>query len=199
MDCVLWASSDSDFESQRGSRPDRLFRGCQNNSAGSARGAWLLYSPIPPQSISASDSGTRSNPVSNCSTTKDQLRTGRQNSRTWCGNVSARVLWRPLGSDTEVADRSVYREIHALHPLVNRREDSPQQSVLGDQCGRVGGREGSPRAGLEVVGWYHSHPDHPATSEPVRSRACLAVVQLHHRRAVANKVPRRHDFLAAGR
>jgi proteasome lid subunit RPN8/RPN11 len=31
-----------------------------------------------------------------------------------------------LGRDTEVADRSVYREILALFPLVNRREDSPQ-------------------------------------------------------------------------
>ena len=31
-----------------------------------------------------------------------------------------------LGRDTEVADRSVYREIHALFPLVNRRDDSPR-------------------------------------------------------------------------
>jgi len=81
-----------------------------------------------------------------------------------------------LGRDTEVADRSLYREIHALHPLINRRDDSPRN------------RFSVTSQGLEVVGWYHSHPDHPAKpSQYDREHAwpwySYVIV------SVANKVP----------
>jgi proteasome lid subunit RPN8/RPN11 len=54
------------------------------------------------------------------------------------------------------------REILALFPLVNRREDSPHNrfSVTAEDV-----RESEKAArekGLDIVGWYHSHPDHPA-------------------------------------
>ena len=54
------------------------------------------------------------------------------------------------------------REILALFPLTNRREDSPHNrfSVTAEDV------RDAERAALEktldVVGWYHSHPDHPA-------------------------------------
>ena len=67
-----------------------------------------------------------------------------------------------LGRDTEVAGRRVYREIHALHPLVNRRDDSPRNrfSVTSEDVREA--EKAARERGLEVVGWYHSHPDHPA-------------------------------------
>ena len=54
------------------------------------------------------------------------------------------------------------RETHALLPLANRRDDSPRNrfSVTAED---VRDAEKTARAqGLEVIGWYHSHPDHPA-------------------------------------
>ena len=67
-----------------------------------------------------------------------------------------------LGRDTEVADRRVYREIHGLHPLVNRRDDSPNNRFSVTSQDVLDAEKAARRRGLEVVGWYHSHPDHPA-------------------------------------
>jgi proteasome lid subunit RPN8/RPN11 len=67
-----------------------------------------------------------------------------------------------LGRDAEVADRRVYREIHALHPLVNRREDSPNNRFSVTSQDVLDAEKAARQQGLEVVGWYHSHPDHPA-------------------------------------
>src|SRR5882724_1444119 len=63
-----------------------------------------------------------------------------------------------LGSDAS----DEVREVRELFPLVNRRDDSPRNRFAvtaedvrdAEKAGRV--------AGLDVVGWYHSHPDHPA-------------------------------------
>jgi proteasome lid subunit RPN8/RPN11 len=54
------------------------------------------------------------------------------------------------------------REVRALHKLVNRRDDSPRNrfSVTSDDV-RAADRAAQ-KSGLEVIGWYHSHPDHPA-------------------------------------
>jgi len=54
------------------------------------------------------------------------------------------------------------REVAALYPLTNRRDDSPHNrfSVTAEDV-----REAEKAArdkNLDVVGWYHSHPDHPA-------------------------------------
>ncbi len=67
-----------------------------------------------------------------------------------------------LGRDTEVADRRVYREIHGLHPLVNRRDDSPNNRFSVTSQDVLDAEKAARQQGLEVVGWYHSHPDHPA-------------------------------------
>ena len=67
-----------------------------------------------------------------------------------------------LGRDTEVADRQVYREILALHPLVNRRDDSPNNRFSVTSQDVLDAEKAARHQGLEVVGWYHSHPDHPA-------------------------------------
>ena len=67
-----------------------------------------------------------------------------------------------LGRDTEIADRHVYREIHALHPLINRRDDSPNNRFSVTSQDVLDAEKAARHQGLEVVGWYHSHPDHPA-------------------------------------
>jgi len=59
-------------------------------------------------------------------------------------------------------DREEGREVRELFPLANRRDDSPRNrfSITAEDF-RAAERKASER-GLEVVGWYHSHPDHPA-------------------------------------
>jgi proteasome lid subunit RPN8/RPN11 len=54
------------------------------------------------------------------------------------------------------------REVLALFPLVNRREDSPRNrfSLTAED---VRAAEAAARGkGFDLLGWYHSHPDHPA-------------------------------------
>lgn len=54
------------------------------------------------------------------------------------------------------------REVLDVVPLANRREDSPRNrfSITPEDV-REAERHGRQR-GLELLGWYHSHPDHPA-------------------------------------
>jgi len=67
-----------------------------------------------------------------------------------------------LGREELIDGRKIVREILGLFPLVNRRDDSPRNrfSVTSEDVRAAekaaGGQE------MEVVGWYHSHPDHPA-------------------------------------
>ena len=69
-----------------------------------------------------------------------------------------------LGLDGPAGDTggSPRREVRALFPLTNRRDDSPRNrfSVTADDV-RAAERAAA-AGGLELVGWYHSHPDHPA-------------------------------------
>jgi proteasome lid subunit RPN8/RPN11 len=59
-------------------------------------------------------------------------------------------------------DAENFREVRALHKLVNRRDDSPRNrfSVTSDDVRDA--ELAAQKNGLEVIGWYHSHPDHPA-------------------------------------
>ena len=54
------------------------------------------------------------------------------------------------------------REIVALFPLTNRRDDSPRNrfSVTAEDVRDA--EKAAREKKLDVVGWYHSHPDHPA-------------------------------------
>ena len=53
------------------------------------------------------------------------------------------------------------KEVVRLAPAVNRRTDDPHRYLIApDDLRRL---ESEVRtAGLEIVGYYHSHPDHPA-------------------------------------
>ena len=61
-----------------------------------------------------------------------------------------------LGRDDEV------REILGLFPLINRRDDSPQNRFSVTAQDVLDAEKSARQQGLDVVGWYHSHPDHPA-------------------------------------
>ena len=52
--------------------------------------------------------------------------------------------------------------MRALFPLTNRRDDSPRNrfSITADDFRAA--ERAAKEQGLELVGWYHSHPDHPA-------------------------------------
>ena len=54
------------------------------------------------------------------------------------------------------------REIVAVFPLTNRRDDSPRNrfSVTAEDVRDA--EKAAREKKLDVVGWYHSHPDHPA-------------------------------------
>ena len=67
-----------------------------------------------------------------------------------------------LGREELVDGRNVVREILSLYPLVNRRDDSPRNrfSVTSEDVRHA--ERAARDQELEVVGWYHSHPDHPA-------------------------------------
>ena len=67
-----------------------------------------------------------------------------------------------LGRDSEASDPDAAREVLALFPLVNRRDDSPRNrfSVTAEDV--LEADKAAQAQGLEVIGWYHSHPDHPA-------------------------------------
>jgi len=67
-----------------------------------------------------------------------------------------------LGRDAELADKNVAREVLALYPLVNRRDDSPRNRFSVSAEDVLEADRAAQKQGLEVVGWYHSHPDHPA-------------------------------------
>jgi proteasome lid subunit RPN8/RPN11 len=69
-----------------------------------------------------------------------------------------------LGRDAGDGDgtQAQGRDVHGLFPLVNRRDDSPRNrfSVTAEDVRDA--EKAARQKGLDVVGWYHSHPDHPA-------------------------------------
>ena len=53
------------------------------------------------------------------------------------------------------------KEVVRLAPAVNRRTDDPHRYLIApDDLRRLQAEVGA--AGQEIVGYYHSHPDHPA-------------------------------------
>jgi proteasome lid subunit RPN8/RPN11 len=77
-----------------------------------------------------------------------------------CGALLGRDLDAAANSSSD--DHSASREILALFPLINRRDDSPRNrfSVTSEDVRDA--EKAAREKGLDVVGWYHSHPDHPA-------------------------------------
>jgi proteasome lid subunit RPN8/RPN11 len=54
------------------------------------------------------------------------------------------------------------KEVFRLKPVANRRTDDPHRYLISAEDLRSATQE-LEQSGLEVLGFYHSHPDHPAT------------------------------------
>jgi proteasome lid subunit RPN8/RPN11 len=68
-----------------------------------------------------------------------------------------------LGRDADSAvGEGRPREILEVFPLVNQREDSPRNRFSVSARDVIAAEKAALARGLSVVGWYHSHPDHPA-------------------------------------
>jgi proteasome lid subunit RPN8/RPN11 len=67
-----------------------------------------------------------------------------------------------LGRDSESGSHDAVREVLALLPLVNRRDDSPRNRFAVTAEDVLEADRAAQQQGLEIIGWYHSHPDHPA-------------------------------------
>lgn len=57
---------------------------------------------------------------------------------------------------------AAWREILDLFPLINRRDDSPHNRFAVTPRDVIEAERAAQTCGLDIVGWYHSHPDHPA-------------------------------------
>jgi proteasome lid subunit RPN8/RPN11 len=54
------------------------------------------------------------------------------------------------------------RQVFEIFPLLNRREDSPRNRFLVTAEDAYDADKAAQAQGLDLIGWYHSHPDHPA-------------------------------------
>jgi proteasome lid subunit RPN8/RPN11 len=79
-----------------------------------------------------------------------------------CGALLGRDSGLVLGGDAGKDLQTPSREILQLFPLVNRRDDSPRNRFSVSAEDVLAAEKAAHDQGLEVVGWYHSHPDHPA-------------------------------------
>ena len=67
-----------------------------------------------------------------------------------------------LGRDSEARSETPSREVLGLHALVNRRDDSPRNRFSVTAQDVRDAEKVAAEQHLDVLGWYHSHPDHPA-------------------------------------
>jgi proteasome lid subunit RPN8/RPN11 len=76
-----------------------------------------------------------------------------------CGALLGRdVAFEEASSRTDEPER----EVRELFPLINRRDDSPRNRFAITSEDVLAAEKAARQHGLDVVGWYHSHPDHPA-------------------------------------
>jgi proteasome lid subunit RPN8/RPN11 len=79
-----------------------------------------------------------------------------------CGALLGRDSNAVLAGDIGEGSPTAAREILELFPLVNRRDDSPRNRFSVTAQDVLEAEKAARDQGLDVVGWYHSHPDHPA-------------------------------------
>jgi proteasome lid subunit RPN8/RPN11 len=82
----------------------------------------------------------------------------RHGAETYPHECCGAVLGREAAGGLSVA----MREAVALFPLVNRRDDSPRNRFSVTPEDVLAAEQAARRQSLELIGWYHSHPDHPA-------------------------------------
>jgi len=88
-------------------------------------------------------------------------RIGRHGVETFPHECCGALLGRDEAGDGKVGATPL-REVVELFPLVNRRDDSPRNRFAVTAEDVLEAEKAARKHGLDVVGWYHSHPDHPA-------------------------------------
>jgi proteasome lid subunit RPN8/RPN11 len=79
-----------------------------------------------------------------------------------CGALLGRDSTAVVANNRDEGSLTAAREILGLFALVNRRDDSPRNRFSVNAEDVLAAEKAAREQGLEVVGWYHSHPDHPA-------------------------------------
>ncbi len=84
----------------------------------------------------------------------------RHGTRGYPHEVCGALLGREVAADGN--GDGALREVTAILPLENGRADSPRNrfSVTPEDVLRA--ERAAAECRLELLGWYHSHPDHPA-------------------------------------
>ena len=67
-----------------------------------------------------------------------------------------------LGREVTANGGAALRQVTAVLPLENRREDSPRNRFSVTPSDVLRAERTAGERGLELLGWYHTHPDHPA-------------------------------------
>jgi proteasome lid subunit RPN8/RPN11 len=88
----------------------------------------------------------------------EQIR--RHGAETFPHECCGALLGRDPAFEEKATDQP--REVLRLFPLVNRRDDSPRNRFAVTAKDVRDAERAAAEQGLDVVGWYHSHPDHPA-------------------------------------
>jgi proteasome lid subunit RPN8/RPN11 len=86
-------------------------------------------------------------------------RIGQHGTQTYPYECCGAMLGRDASVDGKDNGR---REVLELLPLTNRRDDSPRNRFAVTPRDVLDADKAAQQRGLEIVGWYHSHPDHPA-------------------------------------
>jgi proteasome lid subunit RPN8/RPN11 len=79
-----------------------------------------------------------------------------------CGALLGRDSDAAPAGSSETGQLPPPRDILELFPLVNRRDDSPRNRFSVTSEDVLAAEKAARALGIDVVGWYHSHPDHPA-------------------------------------
>ena len=85
-----------------------------------------------------------------------------------------------------------------VRAVENVRHDSPRNRFLISPSDFRAGERYAREQKLDILGFYHSHPDHPARPSQYDQETRLALVLLHHRFGPAGDPGRGHQ-LGAGR
>ncbi|MGC1617969.1 MAG: M67 family metallopeptidase [Candidatus Acidiferrum sp.] len=79
-----------------------------------------------------------------------------------CGALLGRDA-EALRDETDAEEKiEAPREVLGLFPLANRNGDSPRNRFMVTAEDVRTAELAAHKQGLEIIGWYHSHPDHPA-------------------------------------
>jgi len=67
-----------------------------------------------------------------------------------------------LGREVAAEGGADLRQVTAVLPLENRRDDSPHNRFSVTPQDVLRAERAATEGGLDLLGWYHTHPDHPA-------------------------------------